>query len=764
MKVYNHNVSNFLFKIFIVGNKNIRYGFVLACFFVSNFIFSQIKTSPEISSTKIKKPKIGLVLSGGGAKGFAHIGVLRVLEDAGVKVDYIAGTSMGAVIGGLYASGYNAKQIDSIFKVTDFDALLQDFVPRTSKNFYEKQNDEKYAFSLPFTAFKIAVPISLSKGLYNYNVLNQLFKNQLNTRDFSKLPIPFLCIATDIETGKEIVLKNGYLPQAILASSAFPTLFSPIAIDGKMLIDGGVANNYPVEHVKAMGADIIIGVDVQDDLKTQKDLKEATRILVQITNLQMLENMKGKAAKTDIYIKPDVSKFGIISFGDGAEIIKKGEEAAFVYFEKLQKLGNPKFKEQYQKQSSDSLQIDIITVSPLKNYTKDYVIGKLGFKNNSTICFDELKIGVNKLSATQNFSSIGYELLKNDRNQRVLDLNLVENPIRTYVKFGLHYDALYKTAGLINFTRKRNLFKNDVVSADIIVGDNFRYNLDYYIDNGFNWSFGFKSKYNSFSRNIPNDFTTGQVLTQLGLNAINVDFSDFTNQAYVQTVYRQKFQVGLGAEFKHLKIQSATLESTSPAIENSNYWSAFTTIKFDSFDNKFYPLKGLFLQGDFQTYIFSNNYTGDFNPFSIAKAEVGFAKRFLKKITFKSHSEAGLAIGRQSVPYLNFVLGGYGFQPINNFKHFYGYDFLNLTGDSFIKTAFTFDFEFIKKNHVNFSANYAYVQDDLFETTKWISLPRYSGYAVGYGFESVLGPIEIKQTYSPETGKGFTFINVGFWF
>ena len=754
----------FLFKIFNYRKKIFFLNILVTCSFLPFIVFSQENTNPSVSSLGIKKPKIGLVLSGGGAKGFAHIGVLNVLEEAGVKIDYIAGTSMGAVVGGLYASGYNAKQIDSIFKVTDFDALLQDFVPRTSKNFYEKQNDEKYAFSLPFTGLKIAVPISLSKGLYNFNALNQLFKNQLHIRDFSKLPIPFLCIATNIETGKEVVLKNGYLPQAILASSAFPTLFSPIEIDGKMLIDGGVSNNYPVEHVKAMGADIIIGVDVQDDLKTRKDLKEATRILVQITNLQMLEKMKGKAEKTNIYIKPEVSKFGIISFEDRVEIIKKGEEAAFVFFEKLQKLGSPDFRKQYKKQSSDSLYIDKILISNLKNYTQDYIIGKLGFKENSTICFDKLKVGLNKLNATQNFSSIGYELNKNENNEYVLDLNVVENPIRSYVKFGLHYDDLYKTAGLINFTRKRNFFKNDVVSADVIVGDNFRYNFDYYIDNGFHWSFGVKSRYNSFSRNLGNDFTTGQVLTQLGLNAINVDFSDFTNQAYAQTVYRQKFQVGLGVEFKHLKIQSSTLQNTIPAIENSNYWSAFSTIKFDSFDNKFYPSKGLFLQGDFQTYLFSNNYTGNFNPFSIAKAEVGFATSFYKKITFKSHSEAGLAIGSQSVPFLNFVLGGYGFQTINNFKHFYGYDFLNLTGDSFIKTAVTFDYEFIKKNHVNLSANYAYVQDNLFETTSWISMPRYSGYALGYGFESILGPIEIKQTYSPETGRGFTFINVGFWF
>ena len=128
----------------------------------------------SFSQDTIKKQKIGLVLSGGGAKGFAHVGVLKVIEEAGLKIDFIGGTSMGAVIGGLYASGYNATQIDSIVKVTNFDTLLMDYIPRTSKSFYEKRNDELYALVLPFNKFKIGAPQSISKGMFNYNLFNQL--------------------------------------------------------------------------------------------------------------------------------------------------------------------------------------------------------------------------------------------------------------------------------------------------------------------------------------------------------------------------------------------------------------------------------------------------------------------------------------------------------------------------------------------------------------------------------------------------------------
>mgnify|MGYP006162877095 CR=1 FL=1 len=239
-----------------------------------------------------------MVLSGGGAKGFAHIGVLKVLEEAGIKIDYIGGTSMGSVIGGLYASGYNASQIDSIFKKTNFDELINDYIPRSSKNFYGKRNDELYAIVLPFSNLRVGIPEALSKGMYNYNLLSSLTRNVRHVRDFNQLPTPFLCIGTNIETGEEVLLNKGNLVQAMMASAAFPSLFTPVEIDGNLLVDGGVVNNYPIEEVRKLGADIIIGVDVQDDLMKRKNLKNATRILVQITNLQSIDKMKNKIKNT----------------------------------------------------------------------------------------------------------------------------------------------------------------------------------------------------------------------------------------------------------------------------------------------------------------------------------------------------------------------------------------------------------------------------------------------------------------------------------
>ena len=200
--------------------------------------------------------KVGLVLSGGGAKGLAHIGVLKVIDSLGIRVDYVAGTSMGAIIGSLYAAGYSGKELDSIFKVLDFSILINDELPRASKAFYERNNSERYAVTLPFDHFKIKLPSALSRGQNVYGLISKLTIHVNDTEDFSKFPIPFFCIATDAETGREVILDKGKLAQAVVASGALPSLFQPVMINNQMLIDGGVINNYPIDELKKKGSEI----------------------------------------------------------------------------------------------------------------------------------------------------------------------------------------------------------------------------------------------------------------------------------------------------------------------------------------------------------------------------------------------------------------------------------------------------------------------------------------------------------------------------
>jgi len=726
-------------------------------FLVGVFLFSFQNSFAQ----EQKRPKIGLVLSGGGAKGFAHIGVLKVIEEAGIKIDYIGGTSMGAVIGGLYASGYNATQIDSIFHKVNFDELLNDYIPRSAKSFYEKRNDESYALSLPFSNFKVGIPQALSKGLYNFNLLSRLTRHVRQVNDFNQLPTPFLCIGTNIETGQQVLLNKGNLAQAMLASAAFPTLFTPIEIDGQLLIDGGVANNFPVDEVKNLGADLIIGVDVQDGLWDKNQLKNATKILVQITNLHSIEQMKNKIKGTDIYITPDIKNFGVLSFDRGREIIQRGEEAAFAVYEKIKTLSSDQnyFKKPRLSVYNDSVKLAQINTTKLRKYTNDYVFGKLGFKPKTPITYSHLESGINTLLATENFHSISYSFKNNEQGEN-LELQLAENPIYTYLKLGLHYDELFKSGILVNITHKNNLFKNDLASLDIILGDNFRYNLDYYVDNGFNFSYGFKSQLSQFNRNITQEITKS--ILDTGGNQINVDYLDLSTRAYLQKGIAQRFLFGAGVELKYLHISSKTI--TTPIIDKSSYWSGFGYVKYDSFDNKYFPKKGWSFSSDFQSYLFASDYHNDFKPFSVLQAQFSKAFSVSNSFTFKFQGDAGLPIGNDGIPFFNFVLGGYGYNSINNFKPFFGYDFVSVAANSFIKASGTIDYVFLKKNHLNFSANFANLEQNLFKTKEWISLPKYSGYAFGYGLETRIGPIEVKYSWSPESTKGYTWFSVGFWF
>ena len=260
---------------------------ILTVILIVSFSFLQAQ---EIKSHK-EDIKVGVVLSGGGAKGLAHVSVLRTLEDAGVRVDYIGGTSMGAIIGALYASGYNAKQLDSIIKSVDFFKVISNDLPRKAKPFYEKESGEKYALTLPVKNGKVGIPIAITEGQNVMNLLTRLTQHVNDIEDFNQLPVPFLCIGTDLETGKQKVFNSGFLPLVAKASGSFPTLLAPVEIDGKLYSDGGIVNNFPVDEVKAMGADVLIGVDIQDGLKKKEKLNSAPTILNQIVGFQMYQSI-----------------------------------------------------------------------------------------------------------------------------------------------------------------------------------------------------------------------------------------------------------------------------------------------------------------------------------------------------------------------------------------------------------------------------------------------------------------------------------------
>ncbi|WP_420401189.1 patatin-like phospholipase family protein [Flagellimonas sp.] len=729
-----------------------------------------------------ESPKVGLVLSGGGAKGMAHIGALKVIDEAGIKIDYIGGTSMGAIVGALYASGYSAQELDSIFRVTDFTELIQDNVPRGAKTFYEKEDSERYALGLPFTNFNVSFPQAISGGQNIYNELVRLLFHVKDVQDFGSLPIPFLCVATNVETGEEVLLDRGYLPEAIMASGTFPSLFEPSEIEGEVLIDGGVVNNYPIDEIKALGAGIIIGVDVQHGLATRESLESATEILLQINNYRTVKDMKKKAQQTDIYIRPDIDDFSVIDFDRSLEIVESGEIAAYTQMKALKEIAAKQQTTPAPKKRiavKDSLVINRLILEGNDRYTRGYIKGKLRLNLAEKVAFEKLKQGINNLSATGNFKAIRYELVSNGLGTDLI-LKLKENPTKMFIKMSAHYDDLYKSSALINLTKKNFLLKDDVASFDFIVGDNIRYNMQYYLDKGYYWSFGINSKFTNFNEEIDYNLirTNFDAPNDPNIREINLDVTDLTNQIYLQTVLREEFAFTLGLEHKLLRYSTRTLnqftDETAEAFlpepsertffDDSSYFSAYGKITLDTYDDKYFPSKGLFFDSDFHLYLFSSDFNDNFREFSVGKARMGTAFTLFPNLSLNLETEGGVKLGTSGVTSFDFVLGGYGNDFVNNFTSFMGYDFLSLPGNSFVKAYGRLDYEVAPKNHILFTANFANVADDLFRTGDWFSEPTYSGFGLGYGLESFLGPVQIFYSWSPEVSESNFFFSVGYWF
>ncbi|WP_298547260.1 patatin-like phospholipase family protein [uncultured Aquimarina sp.] len=757
------------------SNKVLNTLLVLVVLFASKTLFSQDKDILETpSNSEDQDVKVGLVLSGGGAKGLAHIGALKIIEEAGIRIDYIGGTSMGAIVGSLYASGYTAKELDSIFRAVDFDVLIQDDLPRKAKTFYEREDSEKYALTLPFDDFKIGLPQGLSKGQNFFNEFARLTSHVHEVDDFSKLPIPFFCMSTNIATGEQILLDKGYLPEAVSASGALPSIFSPIELDGILMTDGGVANNYPIEEIRKKGAEIVIGIDVQDSLMPRDQLNSVTNIMLQISNFRTIKAMKTKMPETDVYIKPSISEFSLISFDQADKIIANGEKAAFANYEKLRAI---KRRQKTSKslvkipKNSDTLLINSLVISGNQRYTRSYIKGKLKLKlkNPKTTTYKKLYEGINNLSATGNFDRVSHRLIDKESGKELV-LNVKESENTMLLRMALHYDDLYKTAALVNFTKKSFLFNNDVLSFDVALGDNIRYNLDYYIDKGFYWSIGLKNSLNRFNRNVQYELVREDFsLPDIEVNKINLDYLDFKTQFYLETLLNQTFSLGLGAEYRRFRLISETIgedEDQLPRVvfDNSNYWSAFSYLKFDSYNNKYFPSSGFFFDGNVNYYLFDDNPNSENSNFVIAKADFGYAFKIFDKTSVNLGLSAGNRWEEQNVRSLNFFVGGFGAKMINNNIPFYGYDFLSIVGDSFAKAAITLDYEIFPKNHINLAANYANVGNRLFENGGWLESPEYSGYALGYGLETFAGPIQVKYSYSPEQKEGEWFFSVGFWF
>lgn len=298
----------------------------------------------SVDASDATRPKVGLVLSGGAARGLAHIGVLKALEEQGIKIDAIAGTSMGAVVGGLYASGYKIDELEKLALTIDWQAALSDAPPREDVPFRRKQDDRDFLVKQKLS-FRddgsLGLPLGVIQGQNLALLLESLLAHTSDTRDFDKLPIPFRAVATDIANGEKVVFRKGHLPQVIRASMSIPAVFAPVELDGRLLVDGGMTDNIPLDVVRAMGVDIAIVVDIGTPLRNRKQLTTVVDVLNQSITLMTRSNSEEQLAAlkpSDVLIQPALAAFGVTDFGKAQEMIDAGYRATKILDARLARL------------------------------------------------------------------------------------------------------------------------------------------------------------------------------------------------------------------------------------------------------------------------------------------------------------------------------------------------------------------------------------------------------------------------------------------
>jgi NTE family protein len=380
------------------------------------------QTPAQQEASQASRPKIGLVLAGGGAKGAAHVGVLKVLEEMRIPVDYVAGTSMGSIVGGLYAAGMSPREIEREIHTIDWKDVFVDDPRREDRSFRRKQDDALYVFKAKpgFNDGKLEMPLAYVQGQKFDLQLNRLTARVSNIKDFDRLPIPFRAVATDLETGMEVILKSGNLARSLRASMAVPGAFDPVEIDGKLLVDGGISNNVPVSVARAMGADIVIVSALGSDLLTRDQITSALSVAGQMVNflfaLNSQEQLRSLGPR-DVLITSRLGDIGAGSFDRIGEAVPIGEKAAREAVESLRRyaLSQEDYSRYLAARTQPAAQMDKLAFVRIENQSKvsDAVIASyISVKAGEPLNVALLEQDIQQIYGLEIFESVRYELLE----------------------------------------------------------------------------------------------------------------------------------------------------------------------------------------------------------------------------------------------------------------------------------------------------------------------------------------------------------------
>lgn len=709
-----------------------------------------------------QRKKVGVVLSGGGAKGMAHIKALKVIEEAGIPIDYIAGTSMGAIVGGLYAIGYTTEQLDSMVRKQDWTFLLSDRIKRSAMSLTDRERSEKYTVSIPFTKTpKDAAAGGLMKGQNLANLFSDLTVGYHDSIDFNKLPIPFACVAANVVNGEQIVFHDGILSTAMRASMAIPGVFTPVRQDSMVLVDGGIVNNYPADVVKAMGADIIIGVDVQNALKKADKLNSVPDILGQIVDITCQSNHEKNVDLTDTYIRVNVEGYSSASFTPAAidTLMRRGEEAAKEQWNSLlalkKKIGiaedyTPKQHGPYSSLSNArTVYVTDISFSGVEVDDKKWLMKKCNLKENSDITTQQIEQALYQLRGSQSYSSASYTLKETPEGYH---LNfLLQEKYERRINLGIRFDSEEIASLLVNATADLKTHIPSRLALTGRLGKRYAARIDYTLEpmQQRNFNFSYMFQYNDIN------------IYEEGDRAYNTTYKYHLAEFGFSDVWYKNFRFGLGLRFEYYKYKDFLFkkpEISDLKVESEHFLSYFAQVQYNTYDKGRFPSKGSDFRAAYSLYTDNTAQYNEHAPFSALNASWASVIPVTRRFAVIPSIYGRILIGRDFPYPLQNAIGGEvpGFY-IPQQLPFAGVTNLELMDNTVMIASIKFRQRMGAIHYLTLTGNYGLTDSNFFDILKGKQL---FGISAGYGMDSIFGPLEISLGYSNQTDKGLSLIHI----
>ncbi len=733
-----------------------------------------------------QRPKVGLVLSGGGAKGVAHIGVIRAMEEAGIIPDYITGTSMGALVGGLYAIGYSPDQLDSITHNINWDLLLTNQVPLDEIAIEEKFYYDRYIVELPVEGVKVSLPKGMIEGQKLSELLSKLTRSVHYIDDFSKFPIPYACVAADIETGEPYLMNKGSLPRAMRASMAISSVFTPVVIDGKLLVDGGLLRNFPVQEVIEMGADIVIGVNVSGGLYPRDQLNNMVSVMAQSAFIIGVFDTREQMKRVDIYIEPDITGFTSASFSETDEIAERGRAAGDQFFpvfkqlaDSLNQFGPPKIPEKIM--LKDTFAISKITVVGNVKMTDQLIKGKLRIEDGKVLSLPEIEKRVSLLYGTRHFDKVTYELI-NDEGEDELLIRVAESSTGK-LKLMAHYDTENDVGLTMNITYRNLLLKSSRVILDLDIAKNSMLGLNYLKYLG--------EKQNSaiftgvtLGTNLLPLYENDKKAAEFDINYLNM-FIQWQDTRFKNSTFGIRLQNDITA-LRPL-IGDSTLHVINRIRNRTIHASLF--YERNTLNNQYFPTKGLRLQFKYKEAFSIRNsikldvddpdtgkpieQNGDLDGFRAFESHLNYNVPIGKKLTLKTNAVLIMSsLGELNTAHFNYTdyyaIGGFR-SPFGNAVKFLGAYQREYYSQNVFYLAGGVQYEPFSNIFLTGMLNYI----DVEYPSKWFSeveinsmdgLKRRYGFGLSAAYNSKAGPVSLSMAKDFNRSKFIWNLSFGYYF